>query len=356
VVVALLVVAASCLESNWSQRGTGAGAVPPGVEAATALQSKERRSFVFSAAGDYGASDAAAATLEAIGRSDAAFHLALGDLSYGNLEPESKWCDFVTSRVGERFPFQLLAGNHDSDGEDEGQHIDGFRSCLPDRIRGMVGRYGKEYYFDYPRRRPLARFIMVAAGAEIGGEEFRYAREDAGYAWVDKAITTARARGIRWVVVGTHMPCLNVGEYGCAMDEDLFDLLVRRRVDLVLSGHEHSYQRSVQVALGPGCRTVRPSGFDGDCVAGDAADGSYRKGAGTVAVVVGTAGAGLYEVDTGSPQEPYMASVMGEDAQPTHGLVRFRVSARALVGRFRSSTGGDFRDSFAVVAGRRGAR
>jgi hypothetical protein len=64
--------------------------------------------FVFTAAGDYGSSKDTTATLDLIARSEASFNLALGDLSYTDA-PESDWCDYVHSKVGERFPFQFLS-------------------------------------------------------------------------------------------------------------------------------------------------------------------------------------------------------------------------------------------------------
>jgi hexosaminidase len=57
--------------------------------------------FTFTAAGDYGFDDAAAATLELIRPAGADFHLALGDLSYSPTRLETDWRDFVTARVGE---------------------------------------------------------------------------------------------------------------------------------------------------------------------------------------------------------------------------------------------------------------
>ena len=73
------------------------------------------------------------------GGAGGAFHLALGDFSYGQLS-ESAWCDFVKARVGAAFPFELVAGNHDADGSGDG-HIDHFRVCLPHRLGPLTGAY-----------------------------------------------------------------------------------------------------------------------------------------------------------------------------------------------------------------------
>lgn len=351
VALLLFALAVGCLAVEWpgdEGREPDAAALPSAIEPGTVLQERSARTFVFSAAGDYGASPATEATLEAIGRSKAAFHLAVGDLSYGQLTPETAWCEFVRSRVGDDFPFQILAGNHDSDGEASGQHVDGFRECLPDRLEG-VGQYGEQYYFDYPQERPLARFIMVAPGYVIDGVQVDYVHGDAGYRWVAEAVEEARAAGIRWIVVGSHAPCLTVGRYGCSMGEDLFNLLVDRRVDLVLNGHEHSYQRTVQLRHNAVCPFIHSGEYDERCVADDASDGQYTKGEGPVQLVVGTGGTGLYDVELDQPEGPYMAAVMGANAEPTNGLVELTVGPRAITGRFRSTTGGVFTDSFAIL-------
>ena len=80
-------------------------------------------------------------------------------------------------------------------------------------------------------------------------------------------------------MVGSHAPCLTVGEYGCSMGEDLFNLLVDRHVDLILSGHEHSYQRTVQLKHNAVCPIIRAGEYDERCVSDDASDGLALDGA-----------------------------------------------------------------------------
>lgn len=102
-------------------------------------------SFVFTAAGDYGANAATTATLDGIAAANPAFHLAIGDLSYSQITPESAWCNYVKSRVGSTLPFELLAGNHEDDNGSDG-FIDNFAACLPDRLGNITGAYARQYY------------------------------------------------------------------------------------------------------------------------------------------------------------------------------------------------------------------
>src|SRR5581483_8465355 len=73
-------------------------------------------SFIFTAAGDYGSTSNTDGVLDGIAASGAQFNLALGDLSYANPNtfPETSWCSYVRARVGDSFPFELIAGNHDA--------------------------------------------------------------------------------------------------------------------------------------------------------------------------------------------------------------------------------------------------
>ena len=44
--------------------------------------------------------------------------------------------------------------------------------------------------------------------------------------------------------------------YACEPGADLTNLLLPKKVDLVLTGHEHIYQRTKQLALGAGCTSL----------------------------------------------------------------------------------------------------
>jgi len=118
------------------------------------------------------------------------------------------------------------------------------------------------------------------------------------------------------------------------------NLLINQRVDLVLQGHDHNYQRSKQLT----CATVGV--YDSACVADD---GVYSRGAGTVFVIVGTGGAGLYDVNTSDSEAGYFARWMGQNSNPRKGLLKVTVSASSLSAEFVGSTAGTFTDSFVIV-------
>jgi hypothetical protein len=104
------------------------------------------------AVGDYGATSDTSAVLSGIAQQNPDLNLALGDLSYGGAASEQAWCDFVTQRVGAGFPFELLAGNHESSGQDG--NINDSAACLTHQVPGVVGTYGRQWYVDVPKANP----------------------------------------------------------------------------------------------------------------------------------------------------------------------------------------------------------
>lgn len=303
------------------------------VAASGGSDAAQGRQIRFTAAGDYGSGPAAAATLALIGRLRPTFHLALGDLSYAGPRSEQRWCRFVTAAVGPRLPFEVLAGNHEDDSGGDG-HIDRFAACLPDRM-GAKGRYGTEYYFDVAG---LARVILISPDLTVAGRHYYYGPGNGRSRWLRAAVRGARAKRLPWVIVGMHKNCLSVGVYYCRIYQDLLDLLVTERVDLVLHAHDHTYQRSRQLGVGRTCARVVVDSFNRGCVVNDGEDGTYRKGAGTVFVVTGAAGRPLYPVSARDPEAGYFVTWMGANRLPRRGVTTFTVSANELEGAFVGST------------------
>lgn len=292
---------------------------------------------VFGAAGDHGQNATTEASLGALANAGTNFYLALGDLSYTDAGRESSWCDLVKSRLGTTYPFQLVAGNHDSDTDPDG-HITTFGQCLPDRLDSH-GTYGVQYFFDWGG---LVRAIMIAPGLVVGGVTYDYTAGSTHYTWLSSAIDGARAAGIPWVVVGMHKNCITIGNKSCEIGADLMNLLLDKKVDLILQGHDHNYQRSKQLA----CATARS--FSSSCVVDDGADDTYTRGAGSVLVIVGTFGVPHYPVSTSDAEAGYFARWMGANTDPTWGFLRVTASSTRLTGQFVRSAGGGFTDAFTI--------
>ena len=307
-------------------------------------------SFIFTTAGDYGANNHATSVLSTMNpvNSSASFNLVVGDFSYANLIPETAWCDYVKNNVGQDFPFELVSGNHE-DNELSGNNIDNFVTCLPDRIGNINGTYGKEYYFEYPLSDPYARFIMISPDLSFTtGETYSYTVGSSHYNWLSSTIDNARASGIRWIVIGMHKNCLTMGTKSCEISSDLINLLVAKKVDLILQGHDHTYQRSKQLSLGPSCSAIAANNYNPGCIVDDGADNQYIRGAGPVLVIIGTGGHGLYDINTADPEAGYFAAWSGNNILPSYGFLKVTATDSKFTAQFISTTG-TFTDSFEII-------
>lgn len=296
------------------------------------------------AAGDYSSSAAAAGVISRVGTIAPDLHLALGDLTYGATGAEQAWCDFVTSRTGAGFPFELISGNHESNGLNG--NINDIAACLPNQLPGAVGSYGRQYYVDVPQQNPLVRFVMIAPGIPFSDGTWDFSVGSPRYNWTAAAIDGARAASIPWVVAGMHTPCLSVGQYGCTAGAPLTNLLVSKKVDLVLNGHEHLYQRTKQLATSANCSGLVPDVYNPACVAD--VDNSLGKGAGTVFTTVGTGGVDLRDVNAADSEAPYFAASSGLNSNPSNGLLDLKFTATSMTAGF-VATSGTFQDGFSIA-------
>lgn len=315
---------------------TTTGLVVPTTSLDTTTTTAPEIAVTFAAGGDLGATERTSEVLTAIGESAAEFMLAIGDLSYNHIQPESAWCDWASERLGPDVPMQVLVGNHEDDGGPDGL-IGNFAACMPDAMNSQ-GKYGVQYFFDIDT---TVRIIMLAADTRVDGEKYNYDPESEQEQWLVDAVTGARRAGIRWVVVASHKPCLSVGEKQCESGEHLAQLLVDLGVDLVLYGHDHNYQRTHQLS----CITV--NSFDPDCVAADKND--LIAGNGTVFVTAGVTGrTGMYRVDPNDSEAGYFAAFLGpDDPEAGNGYVEIVITPRDLQLRF-VGVGSDFSDGFAI--------
>jgi hypothetical protein len=302
--------------------------------------------FTFAAAGDHAQDINTNTTLRRLGSSGLSFYLALGDLSYTSIGEEKLWCNIVKSYMGSNFPFELVSGFHDDGLEappNDSGLIDNFVNCLPDRI-GVTGVYGKEYYFDYPSVSPLARIMMISPALNFtNGGYYSYAQGSQHYQWLSDRIDGARASGIPWVIVAMHKPCISSGLYPtCVAGRDLMNLLIQKKVDLVLQAHDHNYQRSKQLS----CASVEQ--FVSSCVTNDGSSGTYTKGVGTTFVIAGTFGQEFYAINYTNPNIEYFAKVAGNNTLGLgHGFVKYTVTPDEI--QAKTDLSGSFSDTFRIV-------
>jgi hypothetical protein len=270
--------------------------------------------------------------------------LALGDFSY-QAGKEKEFCAMVTEKLGADFPYELITGNHESDGHDG--DIRNFVQCLPNRLPGLKGEYGTQWYVDVPEQNPLVRIIMVSPGIKFqDGNKLDYSKNSPRWRWTAAAVDGAEAKQIPWTVVGMHTPCLSIGKYDCVAGEDLTNMLMEKKVDLVLTGHNHSYQRTHQLSLSDGCTALVPGSFAEGCVMDS--DASMAKGAGTVFATSGLGGAGPHQVNEDDSEIRYFAAWSGQNRRAAFGTLDVTATADRLDARFVPAEGSSFTDSFRI--------
>jgi hypothetical protein len=98
-----------------------------------------------------------------------------------------------------------------------------------------------------------------------------------------------------------HMPCLTNGAHGCSSDPTYTDMLLGKKVDLIVAGHDHNYGRSHQIAGTVAAPTIVDR------------DGTFTAGAGSVLAIVGNGGhnprsaasGGIWAVTSGGTSAGY---------------------------------------------------
>jgi predicted phosphodiesterase len=305
-------------------------------------------SFSFGAAGDFDFDAAFKATAAAVKTENPDFFIALGDLGYKTSEED--WCNYWTRTVLYN-RLVLIAGNHDS-GEDPNGDINRYVKFCPFPLSSSVeGKYGKQYYFDYPAGAPLARFILVVPGLHGShlGIDTNYDSGHPGYKFTAAAIDDARAKGIEWIFVAMHKNYISMMEKSNEISQDkgntFMAMLLDKKVDVILQGHEHGYERSKQLSTVPKtCPVLVPNQFNAACVVDS--DDTLVKGAGTVIHVIGTGGKEPRNLNFKDAEAGYFAKPDNEST----GFGKFTVTPTSVSFVFRPSSG-KLADSYTITKG-----
>lgn len=214
----------------------------------------------------------------------------------------------------------------------------------------VTGDYGKQYYFDYPASAPLARFILVVpglGGSYLGEIDTNYDSGHPGYDFTATAIDDARARGIERIFVAMHKNYISVmvkdNEVSTDKDNTFMTMLLNKKVDVILQGHEHGYERSKQLTTVPQtCPVLVPNQFNEACVVDS--DDTLVKGTGTVIHVIGTGGRTLRTLNTTDSEYKYFA----KSDNTTYGFGKFIVTPTAASFTFHP-TSGKLEDSYTIT-------
>lgn len=215
--------------------------------------------------------------VQAVERFEPLFHLLNGDLCYANLNPMQQpevWRDFgnnVQTSATNR-PWMPCPGNHEIEFNNGKQGFDSYltRYMLPDNGTRFSGRW-------YSFRVSSVLFISLDAddvvyqdgAAFVAGPSALVPAPSTGnppikpgtsfyvrgYSsgeqtrWLERTLREAsRDEEIEWIVVQMHQDALSSSKTGNGSDKGIREawlpLFDQYRVDLVLCGHDHDYERS----------------------------------------------------------------------------------------------------------------
>ncbi len=241
----------------------------------------------FAAVGDTGSGGrqaAAVAERMALTYRDRPFGLValLGDICYYGSVKDRFHDVFIrpmSPLIDAELTFELAIGNHDG-----GLH---YSDASLDEIDATLDRLGTPARYYTTLHGPAAFFYLDSSepGFFDGGSLTQIE-------WLDAELASSSTQ---WKIVAMHHPVYSCGRHGptARLTEFLEPVLKRHKVDLVLCGHDHNYERTAPIdgityiVSGGGCKTtaVRPNRFtevaastlefmvfdiDGDRLLGDA--------------------------------------------------------------------------------------
>ncbi len=258
--------------------------------------------FTFTAYGDQGVSEDSKLMVQRVVSENAAFHLHLGDLSYANTADRGKvwddWLEIITP-LASRVAYMPSLGNHENEK---------LTTASPNTER--VGYVAYLARFALPK--PETRYTFDYAGARFiapNSDDFKNKEQ---MVWLREALRAARSDPkVRWVIVFQHHPPYSSNvrrENNKPLIAAWEPLLDEFKVDLVLAGHNHNYERTLPMR-------------DGQATHTDAK--TSARGAGTVYVISGGGGKGLYDF---VPEKPVWCAAR----EKTHNFLRIKVDGQAL--------------------------
>lgn len=288
-------------------------------------------SFSFVVAGDFGINETFRSIVTAMSKTQSAFVVAAGDLSYEK-DQEQAWCE-----VWKQANFDhvlLVAGNHDT-GEGEYGNLQSYIDECPQSLP-VSGIPGVRYYVDYPVENPLARIVLISPGV-LGSltDQDTYSAQEENYLWVERVLDDAKLKHL-WVIVVMHKNFISTLHMRQEVENDLMELLFLKKVDIIVQGHEHAYLRTKQLVC------ADPKEFMPHCVS--SSGNSLRAGSGTTIIIIGTGGRSLddYRVINDSMLEYFHDPIL------SYGFGKLEISAARISFDFVPLSEADSRDHFEV--------
>ncbi|XP_027352614.1 probable purple acid phosphatase 20 [Abrus precatorius] len=217
----------------------------------------------FAIVGDLGQTDWTRSTLEHIGKSNYDMLLLPGDISYADLiQPLWDYFGRLVEPLASERPWMLTQGNHEIE-KIPVIHSEPF-TAYNARWRMPFEESGSDSNLYYS-------FDVAGVHVIMLGSYTDFAPDSSQYKWLQGDLKKVNRGKTPWVVVLVHAPWYNSntahqGEpESVSMKAYMEDLLYQARVDVVLAGHVHAYERFTRVYKDKGdkCGSVHITIGDG---------------------------------------------------------------------------------------------
>lgn len=217
----------------------------------TTFRDETKPWFSFLALGDSAGSDPARLRVaESMTGHSPDFVLHLGDMVESGLDEDADEEYFAPySALQARVPFFQALGNHDYGPDSRADAGKGFLKAnyAPFHSVPLTGLPPHYYFFDIAH----ARFFVLDANY-FYGNKFAPDLEPGSkqYKWLDHFL--GKASDKTWKFVTVHQPLYSTGAHGGAEAQvkALEPLFLKHKVDLVLQGHDHNYERTMPIKEG----------------------------------------------------------------------------------------------------------
>jgi len=278
----------------------------------------------FVVAGDYGCDSKTRQTIKDMEEQNTDLAFALGDLS----EVKNPNCFFdIVSKLDNNDRFKITLGEQDTDSN---------KVRSSSRFSDFVRHFDLEspfYSFDYKN----VHFLAMSTGKSLF---IPYANGSEQYNFIDNDLrNTANNSDIDWIIVYGYRPFYTSPTIhpGTEILREIYSPLFEKYgVDLVITSHNHNYQRSY-----PLVHNVEDSR---EPIIKDVNASYYSTPGVPIYIVVGTAGNNLYDF---RGQAPFMVSQFRET-----GFLHVNVSKaeqNLLTGTFYNVGTGSYDDRFIIV-------
>lgn len=278
------------------------------------------------ALGDMGATREAGDAVETIARDLPDMVLHVGDVAYAGGDPITwkAWFDLVEP-VASGTPWMPALGNHEGDVAGlTTESVTPEEKPAPDPSEQAVFKQrfplpSETFWYSFDVAGVHFVALDTFSAVEMPAAEIEWLRQD-----------LAAAKGAEWIIAYLHAPPYSSNGFHGSNPRayDAFaKILEDAGVDLVLTGHDHFYERTFALRGG---RVVSRAN-------------ETTKGSGTVYVVTGGAGAGLYEslVD---PQPEWSAT-----RAAVHHILQLEITPDRIDARVVPTGASGLSDSFAIV-------